>query len=177
MFRATLAVLLATLLACGCSSDESKPDGVPAPDTAVTKVDKGTTPNPDVNTTKLDKGTTPTSDGPKNKEAQVPTGEPGSVCTQANKTCAAGLTCAFLEAWNAPKGTCLRELKDGCKSYDDPRCVVAGKNYSVMCGPYTLNTVTTNICFLLCVFNGKNYDCPPLHTCKTINGFNTCIPQ
>ena len=114
---------------------------------------------------------------PPKKDGTVPVGQPGAVCTQQNKTCGANLLCAFLEAWNAPKGTCLRELKDGCKSYDDPRCQVPGANYSVMCGEYTVNGVATSICFLLCVMNSKNYDCPPLHTCKLVNGYNVCLPQ
>ena len=150
MARATLAGLFVALLVWGCSSDEGKGDGVTAPDGPTTKTDKGTTPTPDVGT-KTDKGTTPTPDGPK-LEA-LPPSKPGTVCTQQNKTCPAGQTCAFLEAWNAPKGTCLTELKDGCKSWDDSRCVVAGVNYSVMCGPYSWNTISTNICFLLCKFN------------------------
>ena len=61
---------------------------------------------------------------------------------------------------------------------NDPRCKVAGANYSVMCGPYQWNTISTNICFLLCKFNNTSYDCPPAHTCKTLsNGYNVCLPQ
>jgi hypothetical protein len=156
MARTAFVVSLA-LLVGACSSDDAKPDGLVG----------------DVGTVQ-DKGT-PTPDGPK-LEA-LPPSNPGTVCTQQNKTCPAGQTCAFLEAWNAPKGTCLTELKDGCKSYNDQRCVVAGANYSVMCGPYSINNVATNVCFLLCVMNGINHDCPPQHTCKDVNGYKTCIPQ
>jgi hypothetical protein len=179
--RSCLICLFAAVLLCaGCSDDTASPgrEAGSGPDTSVTQTDTGGT-TADVNPLPNEKGIIPPKPDSvtKPKEAAVPPTQPGTVCTQTNKTCPAGQKCAFLEAWNAPKGTCLTVATGGCSSWDDPRCKVAGLNYSVMCGPYTENAVTTHLCFLLCKWNNVSYACPPLHTCKTINGMETCVPQ
>lgn len=184
--RSLVGAALLTALLVGCSSDEgsaldggSRRDGTSVGSDGQSQVDThgpggidhGLVPDPDQGTGPGPDGA-PAADGP-----PVAGGALGSVCTQENRACAEGLRCVFLEAWDAPKGTCVRELADGCQSWDDPRCATAGANYSVMCGPYTENAVSTHICFLLCEFNGTPYDCPPGHGCKPLKGYEVCVPQ
>lgn len=169
---ARLVVPLLVFVLGGCSSEEGKSDASGLDHALAPEAGSETSsPRPE----QPQKSDGPRGDAPKAAEASTPGGL-GAICTQQSKSCGAGLKCVFLDAWNAPKGTCVRALPNACASWDDPRCVVTGANYSVMCGPYTENTTTTHICFLLCKLNGKAYDCPPQHTCKLVNGYDVCLP-
>lgn len=186
MTKLGVSLVLPLVLAACSSSDGGGDSGVSLDRPAVAQesaVGKGDTGGGKVDTSggKGDQGGAKPEQPPLKSDAKsdAPTtspGEPGAICTQQTKSCAAGLKCVFLDAWNAPKGTCVRIASGGCSSWDDPRCVVTGKNYSVMCGPYTEGSATTSICFLLCKLNGKSYDCPPQHSCKLVNGYDVCLP-
>jgi hypothetical protein len=169
---ARLVVSLLVVVLGGCSSEEGTHDA--SLDRAAATEAGSETSTPRAEQPPRSDG--PRTDAPKAGDASSTPGGLGAICTQQSKSCGAGLKCVFLDAWNAPKGTCVRALPNTCTSWDDPRCVVAGSNYSVMCGPYTENTTTTHICFLLCKLNGKAYDCPPQHTCKLVKGYDVCLP-
>jgi hypothetical protein len=167
--------LLGTWIGCKSDGAAPVPDGTTTHGDLIVAIDHGSA--VDHSTGNADRGSATSPDAAGSMDGLPPAGQLGSVCTQQNQTCAAGLKCVFLEGYNAPKGTCIIALPDACKSWDDSRCAVSAHNYSVMCGPYTVNSTTTSICFLLCDFNGKSYDCPPAHTCKLLNGFNACVPK